>query len=406
MKKLKIASIISAFYLLPLAGHAQKVTVTVTNELPTQRQELVEVSYDSIVKHITPGQYESIIVKNAFGQQITYQITHDRKLLFDVEILPLGKAIFTVEKGIPHPMKAWVYGKFYRERVDDITWENDRGIYRVYGPALQKTGERAFGIDVWTKNTSELVVKDRYTQALDGTTRQQKLLREGKKEQAEAIRLATTFHLDQGNGMDCYNVGPTLGCGTPALMSKGELIFPYCFKDYDILDNGPLRFTLALTYETKKIGDNDQVTEHRIISLDKGSNYNKMTVWYDGLQKPMDMAAGIVVHSTDKHDMMLGKDYLLYVDPTDAPEKHNFQIYTGILFPQSAQTKYLPKTNSDKGYEGHVVGIVKKLQNNARYTYYFGSAWSNYDVRTQTEWQLRSEEYMAALKSPLKVVIH
>ena len=26
-------------------------------------------------------------------------------------------------------------GRLYPERLDDMTWENDRGIYRVYGPA-------------------------------------------------------------------------------------------------------------------------------------------------------------------------------------------------------------------------------------------------------------------------------
>ena len=54
---------------------------------------------------------------------------------------------------------------------------------------------------------------------------------------------------------------------------------------------------------------------------------------------------------------------------------------------------------------GHAVGVVKNLKNNQRYTYYFGSAWSCYDVRNQEEWQLRINGFMNALESPLKVTI-
>ena len=54
---------------------------------------------------------------------------------------------------------------------------------------------------------------------------------------------------------------------------------------------------------------------------------------------------------------------------------------------------------------GHAVGVVKNLKNNQRYTYYFGSAWSCYDVRNQDEWQLRINGFMNALESPLKITI-
>ena len=53
---------------------------------------------------------------------------------------------------------------------------------------------------------------------------------------------AISYHIDHGNGMDCYAVGPTLGGGTAALMPDSAIVYPYCYKDYEILDNGPLRF--------------------------------------------------------------------------------------------------------------------------------------------------------------------
>ena len=57
------------------------------------------------------------------------------------------------------------------------------------------------------------------------------------------------------------------------------------------------------------------------------------------------------------------------------------------------------------GVEGHAIGILKNLENNQKYTYYFGSAWSKADVRTQREWQVRIEDFMNALANPLSVRI-
>ena len=86
--------------------------------------------------------------------------------------------------------------------------------------ALQKSGEKAYGYDVFTKSVEELVVEDRYAMELDSASRAEiKALREaGKKEEADSLSRAISYHIDHGNGMDCYAVGPTLGGGTAALM--------------------------------------------------------------------------------------------------------------------------------------------------------------------------------------------
>ena len=117
----------------------------------------------------------------------------------------------------------------YPERVDDIAWENDRAAYRCYGPALQKSGERAFGNDVWLKNTPELVVEQRYF--VEDTTKP--IIAELKKKdpaKAKALEMKTSYHYDHGNGLDCYKVGPTLGCGAPAILEGDDLVYPYCYR--------------------------------------------------------------------------------------------------------------------------------------------------------------------------------
>lgn len=401
------SAILSLILMLPMTSWAEKtVTITVTNDENEQRQELVEIDLKTIVDKLALGEDDAFVVRNAFGQQVDYQVTYDGKLLIDVSVRPCGKAQFTVSKGVPEPMKTWVKGKMYPTRKDDIAWENDRGAYRVYGPALQRTGEKSFGTDVWTKNTPEIVVEDRYTADYDGNILKNIYHKKGQGDKWRDEDLHTSFHLDHGNGLDCYSVGSTLGCGTPALMDGNTLIYPYCYKEYEILDNGPLRFTVALTYHPAKVKKDENVVEHRIMSLDKGSNFNKITVWYEGLTKPCDFASGVVIHSEDKESVVLGSNYVHYADPTDNPAKHNFQVYVAALFPYGdVKTKMLKYDTPNKGIEGHALGILKKLENNQKYTYYAGSAWSKADVRTQREWQVRIDSFLNAIAMPLEVTI-
>ena len=369
------------------------ISLIVENTGDTQRQEVAEANLQTVCQQLGVDIDAPLIVKNAFGQEVTYQKTYEGKLLLHVAVQPHSEAVFTITKGTPSSFKSFVQGKVYPERADDITWENDRGIYRVYGPALQRSGERSFGTDVWVKNTPELVAEQRYQMHMWGVGQRDSLKRIGKAEEANEIYMATSFHHDHGYGLDCYGVGPSLGCGAPALLENGQLRFPYCYKTYRILDNGPLRFTVELTYGTT----DDGITEHRLISLDRGSHFNRMTVWYDGIKEPMTFATGVVLHSEDH--LLLGKNYVLYADPTDNPKVHQFQIYVATLFPQGVD-----KTIKFEGTPSHGLGVVSSYKGEP-YTYYFGSAWSNYDVRTFAQWQLTADDYLQHLKNPLTIRI-
>lgn len=404
MNKSMFFSTLAAFAMfIPSSAIAEDVVIVVSNDKDIQRQELVEIDASQVYAKLGINKGESFIVKNSLKQQVAYQVSYDGKLLIDVSVRPKGKAEYTITKGTPHPMKTYVCGKQYPERVDDIAWENDRTAYRVYGPALQRSGEKAFGVDVWLKNTPDLEVEKRYSTELSNHSKIEELKKAGKLDEAFELQVATTYHFDHGYGLDCYKVGPTLGCGAPALMSAGKLVLPYCYKSYKILDNGPLRFTVRLDYNPFSIGQDKNVVEHRIISLDKGSNFNKATVWYEGLTQPCDMAAGVVIHSEDTNSLVLGDNYVLYADPTDNPAMQNFQIYVGALFPNGVKaTRKMMFENPENGNAGHALGIIT-YQPEEKYTYYFGSAWSKNDVRSLNEWKLRSTEYLDALHAPLKV---
>ena len=380
------------------AAAMQQATIVVSNPTSTPRTELISLSMSEVkakLGNATPKKGEAYIVKNKRGQQIGSQITHDGLLLIDASVRPHGSATYYVSIGKPYQQKVYATGALYKIRKDDIAWENDRCAYRVYGPALQKTGERSFGTDIWVKNTPDTVVYERYIKDMIGN-----------RKNDDETEILTSFHLDHGNGLDPYRVGATLGLGAPSLMVGKNQVLPYCYKDYRILDNGPLRFTVELAYNPSTVGDMKNVVEHRIISLDKGSNFNKMTVWYDGLTTPTDFATGFPIHEEDTETKTFAKDYVSYADPTDNVEVNNSQVYVGVLFPEGIDhTYYQLFDKKHDGATGHALGLKRGLKNGEKYSYYFGAAWSKYDVRSYAEWQIRIKDYLDALKNPLQVEI-
>ena len=408
-------TLLAVLLLLPLSlTYSSSLTITITNPTQDQRQELVEVDASLVRQKLGIAADAKFRVINALHQEVAYQLTYDGKLLIEASVRPQGTARFTIVPGEPRPMKTWVCGRQYPERVDDIAWENDRAAYRLYGPALQRNKERAFGNDVWVKNTPDLVVEQRYDLELSNHAAIVALRKAGNTAAADSLEELTTYHFDHGYGLDCYKVGPSLGCGAPALLdysnpqaltSTPKIVFPYCYTDYEILDNGPLRFTVSLTYETKEF-QGDRVTEHRLLSLDKGSNFNRQTVWYEGATKPLDIASGVVIHNEDTTSVCLRGNMALYADPTDNPASQNFQIYVGVVFPYGQVERLrVPNEGAANGINGHALVVRRGVQPGERVTYYWGSAWSKNDCRNFMEWMLRASNLQHCQNNPLVVMV-
>lgn len=395
-----------AFALLAhITANATDVVLRVSNNLDVQRQELAEVDAAVIYSRLGVKDGTPLVAINALGQEVPYQLTYDGKLLVEASVRPHGTASFTIRTGVPSKFISFTYGQVWPERLDDLTWENDRGIYRMYGPALQRTGERSFGTDVWTKSTPYLDVVKRYKAEFSVRPETERLRKAGKKAAVDSLYATISYHLDHGTGLDAYGVGATLGCGAPALMIDGQLVLPWCWTSCEILDNGPLRFTVNLSYGATAIGNDKNVVEHRLVSLDKGSNYNRITVWYDGLTVSQNLASGVVIHSADTKSINYSADRVLYADPTDRPERLNQQVYVGTVYPfGDVDTCFLPIKEAINGVAGHAVGITKYVPGN-RFTYFFGSAWSANDVRSFNEWQVRSDCFINSQRNPLIVEV-
>lgn len=412
----KIFFILMTAFVMVACNESKTVTITVTNDIALDRlNEMVEVSMDEVATLLQLPNDGQIVINDAEGTEVPYQITFDEKIIFPANVLGGQSATYTIKIGTPANVQVLACGKHYPERVDDIAWENDLVAFRTYGPALQATGERAFGYDVWTKyNTSEPVVEARYATELNPETLAKiDSLKKVDPEAAKELRAATSYHNDHGNGLDCYKVGPTLGGGTAALMVDGQLIYPYCYQTYEILDNGPLRFTMQLQYNPLTVKDNANVVEKRVVSLDAGSYLNKAVITYSGLTEPAQIAAGLVLHEPDGTAVVASDatdGYITYVDPTDNATAGNGKIFVGIAVPgavKEAGAVYFSKAEREKerdGADGHVLA-VSDYEPGSDYTYYFGSAWDKAAIKDVEEWNSYVSEYAQKVRNPLTVTV-
>ena len=201
-------------------------TISITNESDEFRQQVVELDAGNVFARLGIHGGRQFLVLDPAGLELPYQLTYDDKILVDAGVSPRSTLTLTLRKGTPKVYKTVSYGRIYPERKDDYAWENDRGAYRVYGPVLQRSGEKSYGIDVWSKNTPELVVEQRYWIEDVVMMPDVERLRKENRQRGDSLYRLNSYHHDHGRGMDLYKVGATLGCGTPALMDGEELVYP------------------------------------------------------------------------------------------------------------------------------------------------------------------------------------
>ena len=391
---------------------SRTVTVTVTNPLAMERSnEMVEVSMETVTDRLGLADTAQIVVLNADGQQVPYQITYDGKVIFPTAIAAGGTATYTIQTGTPEAFDVKACGRCYPERMDDMAWENDLVAFRAYGPALQAKGERGFGYDLFTKyNTTEPILEAMYAKELDKETLAKiaELKKTDPKAAAELSR-ERSYHIDHGYGMDCYAVGPTLGAGVAALMVNDSIIYPWCYKNQEILDNGPLRFTVKLEFTPLTVKGDSTVVETRLITLDAGSHLNKTAVSYSNLKETLPIVAGIVLHEPDGAVVAdAANGYITYVDPTTGPD--NGKIFMGAAVPavvKDAKTVLFSEKEKKErnNADGHVLA-VSDYEPGSEYVYYWGFAWDKADIKTADAWNRYMADFAQKVRNPLTVKVN
>jgi hypothetical protein len=362
-----------------------EAVLSVTNPMSVDRQnEIVEISANEVAQRLHLKDGEQFVIRNAEGQEVPYQLTYDQLVIFPASVEGDASMDYTFLRGVPAAVDTLAVGRAYPERADDMAWENDLVGFRAYGPELQRRGERGFGYDLFLKHLHTGPVLERLY--------------------AMELERHISYHEDHGLGMDCYAVGPTLGAGVTALMPDVMLAYPWCYQQQKVLDNGPLRFTVRLTFPTTEVAG-DSVVESRLITLDAGSHFNRTQVEYRSLSQSLPLATGIVIHGLPAEMSSSDTDgYMTYTDPTQGPD--NGQVFVGCVFPEAVDSIYLkPFTPDEKAAcpnaDGHYVA-VSTYHPSDTYTYYWGFGWSKADMPTAQTWEKYTRIFSARLRQPLE----
>ena len=340
--------------------------ITVTNPMGSDRSvpEMVEVS---LPQNATAKQY---VVTSEKGDTLSSQVTYDGKLIFPCPTLKAKakEKFFAQEGGADKAYKSEVFGRNFPERSDDFSFENDRVAYRLYGPG----SNGIYGYDIFSKRTDKLYLERLYKLQCDNEVHSMraKLSRLGRGDLADKMyNEVFSYHVDHGEGMDQYDVGKTLGGGAMAYKGDdGKLQFQESFKTAEVLDNGPLRLTVRLTY----------ANEVRILSVDAHSNMVKSVI---EAKKPF--VAGVVMHNSNNRNA--AEEGIIAYEDKD-----------GILIACLA-----PKGKTSKE-QGHLLIAP------AADTYWFGSAWARYEgdgITSFDAWMQYLRNYTTQIQNPLKIKI-
>ncbi len=386
------------------------VTITLSNTLPFDRvQEITAIDRGELAA-FTAKYGEAFVLTDQTGKELPWQLTYDNQLIFPATIKAGAQSTYSIKPGTPILPATIACGKMYPERVDDVAWENDRIAFRTYGPALQASGERAFGCDLWAKRVPTPVVESRYAKELDPAKQQEIAeLRKTDPKAANELYQSISYHNDHGDGLDYYSVGPTLGAGTSALVAAdGQLVYPYCYATYEILDNGPLRFTVRLTYHPQTVDGDTAVVETRLITLDAGSQLNRISLGYEGLSKATPIVTGIVLHApSDDYQADAAKGFIAYADPAS---ETNGQLYVGAAFPaanQLTEAKPVYFSDTEKANRANANGQLQAYgtyQPGTTYTYYAGGGWSKWGFADSAAWFEYMNNFAQRVQHPLEVV--
>ena len=381
--KNRIIIVLSIAVLVSCKVNQMAVEVSNPSDALTHEQTTVEIAWADIVAKLPAINPSKMVVVNSKGNEVVHQIVYlgeqvPQMLLFQLTLAPKETVKLFIKEANPKRQPVFkTFGRFVPERKDDFAWENDRVAFRMYGPALANENP-SDGVDLWVKKTEKLIVDQFYDDDLNH-----------KK----------SYHVDHGEGLDCYKVGHALGCGGNAPFVNDTLWVGNHFTKQRVLDNGPIRTTFVLTYNDNLPVGKSLYSREFTISIDAGSQLNKGVVQFDGDFTDIKVAAGIFLHQDPgniKTDIDAGYNAFAEIATSDAgvPAGRN---YVATVIPDGKMIGSLKQ-------QDHILAIAP-YQKGDRFTYYFGGGWSQWGFPTDEAWFDYVAAFAAKLKNPLKVTI-
>lgn len=378
---------------------ADQLVVTASHTLEIARpSETIAIPWSSVADALPQALAQQLVVRDASGRSLPYQVTNVAPTAKDPKMVgaAYGELLFqysfkagekqasvTIEKtaSTVSPFAPVTYARFVQERLDDFAWENDKLAHRAYGPALAApapTGSdkevlSTSGMDIWFKRVGYPVVDRWYTIGHDH------------------------YHVDQGEGIDMYNVGTTRGAGGTGIWDGKQLYVGANYRSWKILANGPVRTVFELSYDAWDAAGS-KVSEVKRFTVDAGRYFDRIDSTFSVTGKP---PASVAVGLNKK--------------PSDAGQE------VEVRFAENAKDGTLVQWVRQKSFGDFGVALIvpaasgfaadprnalvlAPLTAGQPLRYYVGAAWTRGSpFASEQEWQRHVADEAARLRAPVAV---
>lgn len=377
MRNKIVACILLSFFLSAVDGQERKqVDVFITNKAPIPLKEyLISIPWSQILeKNPSINSKQLVVIAATSKKQLPYQLEYKgteipQHLLVQLSIAVGATEKIVIQQGIPTRVSSKTFCRYVPERKDDFAWENDRIAFRVYGKALEGTKENANGIDVWVKRTNQLILNERYKRG--------------------------EYHIDHGDGMDYYHVGLSLGAGNIAPYFNDSIYYPTNYREWKVLDNGPLRSSFQLSYDPWEV-NGEKITMTKTISLDAGMQLSRIEVSFSfSKTDSLPVAVGIIKRN-DPGTILLeqANGLMAYWEPTHLQDG---TTGVGCLF--------LSPVKEVKVNNLHMLSIAQ-IPKGQSFVYYAGAAWDKAKLITSASaWFTYLQGVKNLMKTPPEIKI-
>lgn len=257
---------------------------------------------------------------------------------------------------------ASVMARFVPERADDFVFENDLVCGRIYGEALE-TETISPGVDVWVKMPGALVADQRYKDDLEN---------------------GRSYHIDWGNGKDCYKVGRSLGAGASAPIVDGVLYLPETnFRSYVIESRTADEVVFTLHYPQWDV-NGTAVALDKTVTVRAGTYFCsvKDVYTFSDPEVSMSIACGVFRHVNDAtivKEMISEDSYAIWERASDqSVEPEDGMLGVGVKMPGAEWVGYTAD-------ETHGV-CVRAVRSGEPVQYEFASCWSKAQIKDPESW--------------------
>ena len=259
-----------------------------------------------------------------------------------------------------------VYGRHVPERKDDFAWENEYAAFRMYGPAL-KAENPSNGVDLWIKNSPELVVDTMY---------------------ARELKDNRPYHINYDGNLDCYKVGHTCGAGGLVVIADGKTWIGGPYDRWEILEQTPNKFVFRLEYDSLLVAGHI-LHESITITAAAGQVHNKAEVVLTSVQPSVFshqllVGGGIYMHDTVDYYMTIPENGYVFYEEDALSDKQAAKMnydYNGSTSQGRIQMSVkTPGATLTDIVDGNLVA-VRPYQLGDTLTYYFGATWSKWRNR-------------------------